>query len=100
MGTLIFFVVLALGLLTLTLAVRGRMRQLEREGVFAREETSGPDEDDNEILAIITAAVAASLATQALRVRRVRFLKATPQTAWSVSGRLSLMASHLISKGK
>ncbi len=55
-------------------------------------------ETDDEVIAVIAAAITSAL-RHPISVRRVRFLGPTPPSGvWAVSGRINIMASHLISK--
>jgi sodium pump decarboxylase gamma subunit len=63
-------------------------------------ETHQVDEELNdEIVAVITAAVATTLKSPVI-VRKIRFLSSGPEPAWAVTGRLNIMASHAIAKRK
>jgi sodium pump decarboxylase gamma subunit len=57
------------------------------------------DELNDEVIAVITAAVAATLKKPVL-VRTIRFLSTDSEPAWAVTGRLNIMASHAIAKRK
>jgi sodium pump decarboxylase gamma subunit len=58
------------------------------------------DEINDEIVAVISAAVAATLRPP-VRIRKIRFLTGGPSDpAWAVTGRLNIMASHAISRRK
>jgi sodium pump decarboxylase gamma subunit len=57
------------------------------------------DEMNDEIVAVITAAVAATLKKPVV-VRKIRFLSAESEPAWAVTGRLNIMASHAVAKRK
>lgn len=57
------------------------------------------DELSDEIAAIITAAVAATL-KKPVRIRRLRLFDADAGAAWSSMGRLNIMASHHIARRK
>jgi sodium pump decarboxylase gamma subunit len=58
------------------------------------------DELNDEIVAVIAAAVAATLRPP-VRIRRIRFLTGGgSDPAWAVTGRLNIMASHAIAKRK
>ncbi|MCK6626575.1 MAG: hypothetical protein L6R45_15530 [Anaerolineae bacterium] len=46
-----------------------------------------------EVMAVISAAVAVTLGQKA-RIRRVRYWRARPTSAWAVQGRISIMNSH------
>jgi hypothetical protein len=54
---------------------------------------------DDETIVVITAAVSETL-QKSIRVRRIQFLHGDGASAWSVTGRLSLMGSHLITRRK
>jgi hypothetical protein len=54
---------------------------------------------DEETLAIISAAVEVAL-RKPVRVRRIRFLQNDGTTPWSVTGRLNIMGSHLLTTWK
>lgn len=63
-------------------------------------ETHKVDEEINdEVVAVIAAAVTAAIRKPVV-VRRIRFLSDGPAPAWSVTGRLNIMASHAIAKRK
>lgn len=55
------------------------------------------DEINDELIAVLTAAAYLSIHKPVL-IRRVHFLNDRGGTAWSVTGRLNIMASHLIKK--
>ena len=57
------------------------------------------DAIDDETSVIITAAVSEAL-QKSIRVRRIQFLHGDGASAWSVTGRLGLMGSHLITRRK
>ena len=57
------------------------------------------DAIDEETIVVITAAVSEAL-QKSIRVRRIQFLHDDGASAWSVTGRLGLMGSHLITKRK
>jgi sodium pump decarboxylase gamma subunit len=66
----------------------------------AKVETKQVEDDINdELVAVIVAAASATL-HKAVTVRRVQFLGQQAGGAWSVTGRLNIMASHAISKRK
>lgn len=46
-----------------------------------------------EVMAVISAAVAVALGEKA-RIRRVRYWRARPTSAWAIQGRISIMNSH------
>ncbi len=63
-------------------------------------ETHQVDDDVNdEIVAVITAAIAATIRKPVV-VRKIRFLESGAEPAWAVTGRLNIMASHAITKRK
>ena len=57
------------------------------------------DEVNDEIVAVITAAVTTSIRKPVV-VRKIRFLESGAEPAWAVTGRLNIMASHAITKRK
>jgi sodium pump decarboxylase gamma subunit len=57
------------------------------------------DEVNDEIVAVITAAVATTIRKPVV-VRKIRFLASGAEPAWAVTGRLNVMASHAITKRK
>jgi len=58
------------------------------------------EELNDEVIAIIAAAVAATLRPP-VRIRTIRFLTdAAPDATWAVTGRLNIMASHAIARRK
>ncbi len=103
--------VLALGIVVVTfvvliLAVRvirwadERLNALRIAEYAQKVETHQIADDVNdEIVAVITAAVAATLKRPVI-VRKVRFLSTETEPAWAVTGRLNIMASHAIAKRK
>lgn len=46
-----------------------------------------------EVMAVISAAVAVALGQKA-RIRRIRYWRARPTSAWAIQGRVSIMNSH------
>jgi sodium pump decarboxylase gamma subunit len=54
---------------------------------------------NDEVVAVIAAAVATVMKSP-VTIRRIRFLRSAGPATWSSSGRLSVMASHAISKRK
>jgi hypothetical protein len=46
-----------------------------------------------EVMAVISAAVAVTLGQKA-RIRRIRYWRARPTSAWAIQGRVSIMNSH------
>ena len=103
--------VLALGIvlvtfLVLIVTVRAirwadeRLNALRIAEYAQKVETHQVDEEVNdEIVAVITAAVAAMLKKPVV-VRKIRFLSTESEPAWAVTGRLNIMASHAIAKRK
>lgn len=61
------------------------------------EASDQPDELNDEIVAVISAAAALTL-RRPVRVRRVQFLEDRPGTVWTSSGRLNIMASHALGR--
>jgi hypothetical protein len=59
--------------------------------------TVGTAQEDEDLIAILTAAAMAVL-QKPVTLRRVRFLTPPANNAWSVTGRLNVMGSHLITK--
>ena len=57
------------------------------------------DESNDELVAVLTAAAMAAM-KKTVQIRRVQFLSADAETAWAVTGRVNIMASHHISKRK
>ncbi len=58
------------------------------------------DELNDEIVAVISAAVAAMLRPP-VRIRQIRFLtEGASDQSWAVTGRLNIMASHAIARRK
>ncbi len=57
------------------------------------------DELNDELVAVLTAAVATAM-RKAITIRKIQFLGQPAGAAWSVTGRLNIMASHAISKRK
>ena len=57
------------------------------------------DEVNDEIVAVITAAVASTIRKPVV-VRTIRFLDNGAEPAWAVTGRLNIMASHAITRRK
>jgi hypothetical protein len=60
---------------------------------------SGSEDPNDELIAVLAAAAALMLKRK-VRVRRVRFLTPSVEPAWTVTGRLNIMASHAISRRK
>lgn len=56
------------------------------------------DDINDELVAVLSAA-ASSVIKKAIKVRRIHFLGDTDSTSWASTGRLNIMASHLIPKG-
>ena len=57
------------------------------------------DTDINDEVVAVLAAAAASVLQQQVVVRRVHFLDSRGPGAWATTGRVNIMASHLIQKG-
>lgn len=57
------------------------------------ESTAAPIVPSPEVMAVISAAVAVTLGQKA-RIRRVRYWRARPTSAWAIQGRISIMNSH------
>ena len=68
---------------------------------YAQKVEANPEEDgiNDEVAAVIAAAVTAAL-KRPIMIRRMRFLGPAPDASWAVTGRLNIMASHLIPKRK
>lgn len=68
---------------------------------YAQKVEANPEEDgiNDEVAAVIAAAVTAALKRPVV-IRRMRFLGPAPDASWAVTGRVNIMASHLISKRK
>jgi sodium pump decarboxylase gamma subunit len=68
---------------------------------YARKVEANPDEEgiNDEVAAVIAAAVTAALKRPVV-IRRMRFLGPVSDASWAVTGRLNIMASHLIPKRK
>lgn len=56
-----------------------------------------PDELNDELIAVITAAVNETFSKPVV-VRKINFLQKYEQTTWTATGRLNVMASHNFSK--
>jgi sodium pump decarboxylase gamma subunit len=69
--------------------------------IYSKKIESGPavDEINDELIAVLTAAVMTTYRKN-IRIRKVKFLDHTSQPTWAVTGRLNVMASHLITKRK
>ncbi len=52
-----------------------------------------PEAVSPEVMAVISAAVAVALGEKA-HIRRVRYWRARPTSAWAIQGRISIMNSH------
>lgn len=63
------------------------------------ENAPATEEINDELIAVITAAIMLTYRKN-IRVRKIRFLDHTSQPTWAVTGRLNVMASHLITKRK
>lgn len=57
------------------------------------------NELNDELVAVMAAACAATM-KQKVRIRRIQFLGSESGPAWAVTGRLNIMASHLIARRK
>ncbi len=95
---LIFFV----GLFVVTWGLRFTALKMHRKNhpqqvhsEVAADEGDLPE--DEEIIAVLAAAATAALKRRIV-LRRVRFLQHSGGSAWSVTGRLNVMGSHLITK--
>ncbi len=68
---------------------------------YSRKIDSKPETEEinDELIAVITAAVMTTYRKN-IRVKKIRFLDHTSQHTWAVTGRLNVMASHLITKRK
>ncbi|MBL0175482.1 MAG: hypothetical protein IPP94_09510 [Ignavibacteria bacterium] len=94
---------LALALIALAVYLRGRRRAAAQapanspEAMVIVPETAS--ETDEELIAVLAAAATVAL-RRAVTVKRVQFLSGDSGTLWSVTGRLNIMASHLITKRK
>jgi sodium pump decarboxylase gamma subunit len=70
----------------------------QKLGVSAdKAEEMNPDDINPEILAVISAAVFATL-QEKVKIKTIRFLTQPDDTSWSRIGRLSLIESHIIKK--
>lgn len=58
------------------------------------------DSDVNDELVAVLAAAAATTMSKPVFVRRIRFLDREVTPSWAVTGRVNIMASHSIQKGK
>ena len=65
-----------------------------------RVESHLADEDINDELVAVLSAAASSILKKHIKVRRIHFLGDTEGTSWASTGRLNIMASHLIPKRK
>ena len=72
--------------------------RIRRYSAKIEKQTTG-DELNDEIVAVITAAVITTYRKK-IRVRKIRFLDHTTQPTWAITGRLNIMGSHLITKRK
>lgn len=68
---------------------------------YAQKVEANPEDDgiNDEVAAVIAAAATAAMKRPVV-VRKVRFLTPVPETSWAVTGRVNIMASHLITKRK
>lgn len=58
---------------------------------------ANPDDIDSEILAVISAAIFATI-QEKVKIKTIKFLTQPDDTSWSRIGRLSLIESHIIKK--
>jgi hypothetical protein len=100
---LIAALALALGLIALAVFVRRRRSRAAQASADSSVATvnlpENASETDDELVAILAAAATVAL-RRAVTVKRVQFLSGDSGTLWSVTGRLNIMASHLITKRK
>jgi Na+-transporting methylmalonyl-CoA/oxaloacetate decarboxylase gamma subunit len=68
---------------------------------YARKIETLPPEDElnDEVVAVLTAAAVTAIQRK-IMVRRIQFLGPDSGPAWAATGRLNIMASHLISRRK
>ena len=71
-------------------------RRVKKYAEKVEQKSVDPDHND-ELIAVVSAAVAATL-LQPVTVRRIRFLGDTSGESWTSAGRGSIMASHTIKK--
>lgn len=94
--TLIFFVLKLFDRLNPWLAGFGEGdKQIHEETLAGPIEMSG--ELSPEVVAVISAAVVAAIGKN-VRIRRIRYRTTSPGAAWSVQGRVSIMASHIVKR--
>jgi sodium pump decarboxylase gamma subunit len=101
-GMAVTFVVLSLlaGMIWLFKAVDEKINRRRISRYAERVESHKiEDEVNDEVVAVISAAVAAIMKSS-VTIRRIHFLQSPEPAAWASSGRLSIMASHAISKRK
>jgi Na+-transporting methylmalonyl-CoA/oxaloacetate decarboxylase gamma subunit len=70
-----------------------------RPSVRKVETPQAGDEVNDEVVAVIAAAATAVMRKR-VTIKRITFLSPAPGQAWTVTGRLNIMASHAITKRK
>jgi hypothetical protein len=85
------------GLLYLIMVIRRRRAPAVKKIPFTEMVAADPESD--ELVAVLTAS-ACEVLQKPLVVKRIQFIASPENTAWSVTGRLNIMASHLIPKRK
>jgi sodium pump decarboxylase gamma subunit len=94
--TLIFFVLKLFDRLNPWLARFGEAEEHGHEETpVAPAET--PGELSPEIITVISAAVVTAIGKK-VRIKRIRYRTTSPGVAWSVQGRVSIMASHIVKR--
>lgn len=76
-------------------AEKERLRNLPPQTQIANAESEM--EDDEELLAVITAAAESMLSGRVL-VKSLRFLRSSSSTTWATIGRMNLISSHDVQK--
>lgn len=101
MGGVLLTLTLLAGLIALLRAGDEALnrRRIRRYDEARARAGPAPEELDDERVAVIAAAAAETLRRPVV-VRRLRFLRGDGASAWSVSGRLNVMASHQVTKGR